>query len=253
MRVSIVTVAFNSASTIVDTLDSVARQDHPDIEHIVIDGGSSDGTVDLVRSMGGRVSKFVTEPDAGIYDAMNKSLRLCTGDIIGFLNSDDMYSSERSVSAIVAAFADGGVDAVHGDLVYVRRDDPECVVRHWKATPFSPGAFSRAWCPAHPTFYVRRSVLERAGSFNTSYKVASDLDLMLRVLELGRANSKLVPQVLVRMRMGGVSNNSVRGIFRQNAEVIAAIRGHGLSVSTPVFAIAKIFRRLHQFVSRPSG
>ena len=251
MRVSIVTVAFNSASTIVDTLDSVARQDHPDIEHIVIDGGSSDGTVDLVRSMGGRVSKFVTEPDAGIYDAMNKGLRLCTGDIIGFLNSDDMYSSERSVSAIVAALADGGVDAVHGDLVYVRRDDPEYVVRHWKATPFSPGAFSRAWCPAHPTFYVRRSVLERAGSFNTSYKVASDLDLMLRVLELGRANSKLVPQVLVRMRMGGVSNNSVRGIFRQNAEVIAAIRGHGLSVSTPVFAIAKIFRRLHQFVSRP--
>lgn len=251
MRVSIVTVAFNSASTIVDTLESVARQDHPDIEHIVIDGGSVDGTVDLVRTSGGRVSKFVTEPDAGIYDAMNKGLRLCTGDIVGFLNSDDMYSSDGSVSAIVAAFADGDVDAVHGDLVYVRRDDPASVVRHWKATPFSPGAFSLAWCPAHPTFYVRRPVLERAGAFNTSYRVASDLDLMLRVLELGHARSKVIPQVLVRMRMGGVSNSSVRGIVRQNAEVIAAIRSHGLSVNAPVFAVVKILRRLHQFLSRP--
>jgi glycosyltransferase involved in cell wall biosynthesis len=251
MRVSIVTVAFNSASTIVDTLDSVARQDHPDIEHIVIDGASTDGTMDLVRSRGSRVSKVLSEPDAGIYDAMNKGLRLCTGDVVGFLNSDDMYSSDGSVSAIAGAFTDGDVDAVHGDLVYVRRDDPASVVRHWKSSPFSPGAFSRAWCPAHPTFYVRRSVLERAGFFNTAYRVASDLDLMLRVLELGRASSKVIPQVLVRMRMGGVSNSSVRGIIRQNAEVIAAIRSHGLSVSTPVFVIAKILRRLHQFVSRP--
>ena len=251
MRVSIVTVAFNSASTIVDTLDSVSRQIYPDIEHFVIDGGSSDGTVDLVRARAERVSKFVSEPDSGIYDAMNKGLRLCTGDIIGFLNSDDIYSSDETVSSIVAAFDDAGVDAVHGDLVYVRREDPCFVVRHWRATPFSPGAFSLAWSPAHPTFYVRRSVIDRVGEFNTSYKVASDLDFMLRVLEVGRYKSKVIPQVLIRMRVGGVSNSSVCGIVKQNLDVIEAIRSHELSVSPLVFMLAKVFRRLHQFVSRP--
>lgn len=251
MRISIVTVSFNSISTIADTLDSVAQQSHSDIEHVVIDGGSTDGTVDLIRSRGSRVSVFVTEPDAGIYDAMNKGLALANGEAIGFLNSDDFFATPDAVSSIARTLATPTVDVVHGNLVYVRRDDPLSVLRYWKASQFSPGAFSRAWCPAHPTFYAKRDVLAKTGRFNTSLRVASDLDLMFRILEIQRARSVVIPEVLVKMRAGGVSNSSVAGVFRQNTEVIRSIRSHGLKVNLPVFVAAKIVRRAAQFVARP--
>jgi glycosyltransferase involved in cell wall biosynthesis len=249
MRISIVTVAFNSAATIADTLRSVEEQTHPDIEHVVIDGGSSDGTPEIVRDMGRRVSTFVSEPDGGIYFGMNKGLARCTGDVVGFLNSDDFFASPGAVARIVDEFGRGAADVVHGDLVYVRREKPDSVVRYWKASPFVPGAFSTAWCPAHPTFYARRAVIQRTGGFNTTYRVAADLELMLRILEVQRSPSSMIPEILVRMRVGGVSNSSLRGIYRQNVEVMRAIRSNGLAVNPVIFAATKAFRRAAQFIS----
>jgi glycosyltransferase involved in cell wall biosynthesis len=248
MRISIVTVAFNSAATIADTLRSVEEQTHPEIEHIVIDGGSSDGTAEIVRDVGRRVSAFVSEPDGGIYFGMNKGLARCTGDVVGFLNSDDVFASPGAVSRIVEEFGRSSADVVHGDLVYVRREESDSVVRYWKASPFVPGSFSTGWCPAHPTFYARRAVIERTGGFNTTYGVAADLEFMLRILEVQRSSSSMIPEVLVRMRVGGVSNSSLRGIYRQNIEVLRAIQSNGLTVNPAIFAVVKAFRRAKQFV-----
>ena len=180
MKISIITVSFNNAATIEDTINSVASQKHSDVEHIVIDGVSTDGTVEIVQRNRDAVEKFVSERDSGIYDAMNKGIASASGDVIGFLNSDDVYAHCDILSRAAEVFANPDVDACYADLVYVRQEDLGKVVRHWKSKDFRQGLFALGWCPPHPTFFVRKSVYREYGGFDLNYRLAADVELMLR-------------------------------------------------------------------------
>ena len=253
LHFSLITVSFNSSATIRDTIDSVLVQKYPCIEYIIVDGGSSDATMDIVREYGERIAKTVSRPDKGIYDAMNTGIGLATGDIIGFINSDDFYASNSAISSVANAFRDQSVDAVYGDLCYVAQKDTSRVVRYWRSSGFTPGAFSLGWCPPHPTFFVRRAVYERLGGFDPQFRIAADVELMMRFLEAHRVASAHIPSVLVRMRLGGETNRSVRNIIRQNQEIMAALRKYGLVSSWPSFIAHKAWSRIGQFIARPAG
>jgi glycosyltransferase involved in cell wall biosynthesis len=251
MKISVITATYNSAATLADTLRSINEQTHPEVEHIIVDGASSDGTLELVRSQGRRVATVVSEPDRGIYDAMNKGLRLASGDVVGLLNSDDFLASPDVLATIARAFADPDVDAVYGDLCYVRRELPAQVVRYWRSSPFRPGSFSRGWTPPHPTLYLRRELYDRLGGFDLAYSLAADLELMARYLEVHRVRSLYIPEVLVLMRLGGATNRSIRNVVRGNREIWRALRRHGLARSMAGFVVAKFLSRASQFLARP--
>jgi glycosyltransferase involved in cell wall biosynthesis len=248
MKISVITVAFNSAKTIHDTLQSVAMQTHSEIEHILIDGGSTDGTADLVCQHGGHLAMYVSEPDCGIYDAMNKGLRLATGDVIGFLNSDDMFAEPTSLAEIANGFNTPNVDAVYGDIVMVDPLDLQTVHRYWRPGHFRAGAFARGWMVPHPTFYVRRDILKSTGGFNLDYSLQSDFDLELRLFEHMKIRSKYIPRTLVRMRMGGATTGSVCNILRGNIEAAKSAQSHGFSGGLR-FIASKIIGRLPQYWS----
>lgn len=252
MKISVITVTWNSAATVADTLASVNAQTHPDVEQIIVDGGSTDATLAIVKAEGKRVGTVVSERDKGIYDAMNKGLKLARGDVIGLLNSDDFLASPEVLSTIAEAFADPAIDAVYGDLCYVRQHDTSQVVRYWRSGPFRPGAFARGWAPPHPTFYVRRELYERFGGFDLVYSLAADFELMVRFLEVHHVRVRYLPQVLVSMRMGGASNKSLRNVVRGNREIWRALHHHGLAGPMLGWVVHKAFLRSRQFLSRPS-
>lgn len=250
MKVTVITVCFNSAASIADTLDSVAAQTHPAIEHIVIDGASTDDTVAIVRDRGKHVARMISEADRGIYDAMNKGLGLATGDLVGFLNADDMFAHRDVVASIArAAQQDPAADAIYGDIVYVRPDNLDSVVRYWASGEFSRRRLRLGWMPPHPTFYVRRSRLGEIGKFDTSLRIAADYDFILRTL--GRADicTAHVPGVMVRMRTGGVSNRSLAMLWRKSSEDLFALRRSGIG-GWPTL-VCKNLRKLPQFFVRP--
>lgn len=249
MKVTIITVAYNSAATIADTLRSVAAQRHPFIEHIVVDGASTDATLEIVRREGAHVSRVVSEPDGGIYDAMNKGLRLATGELVGFLNADDMFADELAVTRIVETAASGAA-AVYGDLVYVSESNTDQVVRWWRSGAFDARQLRLGWMPPHPTFYIRPAAI-RGGGFDTGFRIAADYEFMLRQLTRPGLRIAYVPHVLVRMRMGGASNRSVRALFRKMREDIRAMRRH--RVGGWVMLVSKTLRKLPQFVLRPEA
>ena len=248
MKISVITVAYNSAKTIGDTLDSVGMQTHADVEHIVIDGASKDKTVEMVLSYSNSNISLFSEPDKGIYDAMNKGISKAMGDIIGFLNSDDIYADTKVLAKVANAFKDPKVDAIYADLVYVTQDNSR-IVRYWKSKSFLKGDFAKGWCPAHPTFYVRKSAIERLGLFDQSYKLAADMEFMLRYLEQGQLSAVYIPHVLVRMRLGGASNQSWKSIIEQNQEIFAALRKNEIPFSKVWFVVNKVASRLRQFAS----
>lgn len=245
MTISVITVAYNSAATIGYTLDSVARQIHSDVEHLVIDGASDDKTVEVAKARGTERVRLISEPDSGIYDAMNKGFRLANREIIGFLNADDMFADDQVLSRVTAAFEDPAIEVCFGDLLYVTEDN-QSVVRFWRSRPFVPGSFARGWSPAHPTFYIRRSALERLGGFDLSYRLAADTEFMMRYLERGELRAAYIPHVQVRMRVGGVTNRSLRNIFRQNQEVLRALKKNEVSYSLFSFALHKLANRFWQ-------
>jgi len=249
MRITVITVAYNSAATIADTLQSVAAQTHPDIEHIVVDGASKDATLNIVRSKGARVASVLSEADGGIYDAMNKGLRLATGDFVGFLNADDLFADADAVARIAQAAAEPGVDAVFGDLVYVREDDTTSIVRWWRSGRFDRRRLGFGWMPPHPTFYVRRSRLEKLGGFDESLRISADYEFMLRYLSQRGAQASYVPHVLVRMRMGGASNRSIAALLRKMREDLLAVRRHRVGGAGTL--ACKNLRKLPQLFRRP--
>jgi glycosyltransferase involved in cell wall biosynthesis len=250
VKISVITVVYNGAATVEDTILSVAAQTYPDVEHIVIDGGSTDGTVPIIEKHRDKLARVVSEPDQGIYDAMNKGIACATGDVVGTLNSDDVYADDRVLATVAEAFADPELDACYGDLVYVDRERTDRVVRYWTSRPYVPGLFERGWMPAHPTFYVRRRVYERYGSFDLEYKIQSDFELTMRLLRVHRIRSRYIPRIMVRMRMGGTTNKKLSNIVKGNLESYRACRKHGIAV-TPLFFVKKIVSRLPQFVRRP--
>ncbi|MEO6745828.1 MAG: glycosyltransferase family 2 protein [Caldimonas sp.] len=233
MKISVVTATYNAAQTLEDSLRSVAQQTHPDIEHWVIDGGSDDGTQAIVEQHRSALAGFVSEPDHGIYDALNKGIARSTGDVVGFLHADDVYAETDTLATIAAAFADPAVDAVYGDLVYVDRLDPSRVIRYWRAGEASRNRLMQGWMPPHPTFYARRSVYQQLGAFDTRYRIAADYDSLVRFLFVAGIRAVYLPRVLVCMRMGGVSNRSFRTIVTKSREDLDIMRKHRLGgVST---------------------
>lgn len=253
MRISIVTVTRNSRSVIEDCLNSVAKQSYPDVEHIVIDGASDDGTLDLIQSKKARLSIIVSEPDSGIYDAMNKGIGYATGEVVGFLNSDDVFESDQVIERVASLFAqDESLDACYANLVYVQRSNIDKVVRFWKSKAFVPGNFSRGWCPPHPTFYVRRRLFDNFGRFDLGFQIAADVELMMRFLEVDRVECLFVDELWVRMRIGGTTNNTLTNILRQNREVLKALRGHGIRANSIIFYWRKLISRSLQFLLRPN-
>jgi glycosyltransferase len=228
LKISVVTAVFNNRETIGAAIDSALSQTGADVELIVIDGGSTDGTLDVLRAYGDRLAVLVSEPDRGIYDALNKGIGRATGDVVGFLHSDDLFADARVLARVAAAFADPAVGAAYGDLLYVRKDAPDVVVRYWQAGEFSASRLAWGWMPPHPTFYVRRSIYERLGAFDLGYRIAADYDTMLRFLGRGGVRAAYIPEVLVKMRMGGTSNRSLANIVRKSREDYLALRRNGV-------------------------
>lgn len=215
MKVSIITVTYNSAATVADTLASVASQTHPDVEHLIIDGVSKDETLAVVSTFP-HVAKVISEPDKGIYDAMNKGIGLCTGEIVGILNSDDFYAGDWVLSSVAETFEKTGCDAVYADLQYVDQQNVQKVIRHWKAGAYKKNSFLWGWMPPHPTFFVRRTLYERLGDFSLELRTAADYELMLRFIHKYGVSVEYIPGVMVKMRDGGASNASFEGRLKAN-------------------------------------
>lgn len=249
--ISLITASYNSARTITDTLRSVNRQTGPDIEYLVVDGGSKDETMEIVAREGARVTSAVSEPDKGIYDAYNKGLSRATGDIIGFLNSDDYYCADDVLAQVMAAFEDPSVEAVHADLVYVDPENTGKIERHWKSRPATIENLRRGFIPAHPTLFLRRSVYDKVGGFDTNYRLAADYDFMLRAFYVARIRSLYLPKIWVRMRSGGATGGSAASVIRQNDEIRASQQAHGLNYPTSLFYAHKVLDRLGQRARAP--
>ena len=219
MKISVITVCYNSVTTLQDTLESVLRQTYPDVEYIVVDGASKDGTKELIEKYAPKFSgrmKWISEPDQGIYDAMNKGIRMAEGDVIGFLNGDDYYQDNLVLEDIARAFALNRPDAVHGNLSYV--NSRRQVVRTWQGFPYRPGAFQKGWNPAHPTFYCTRRCFEQYGMFDPSIGSAADFELMLRFIEKHRISTHYLNHFMVFMRTGGSSTAGLSAVLRNTRQ-----------------------------------
>ena len=231
MKISIVTVTYNSAATLADTLRSVDDQSYDAVEHIVIDGGSKDDTATVVRRFGSRVSAFISEPDDGIYDAMNKGVALASGDVIGFLNADDHYAHPDVLARVAESFRRAPLDAVFGDVAFFHPDRPDRLVRRYRSDRFSPSAIGWGWMPAHPAMFVRRAVFERIGAFKTDYRIAGDYEWVARAFHAGKLRYQHLPEVLVHMQTGGISTRDWRSTLLLNQEVMRACRENGVATN----------------------
>jgi glycosyltransferase involved in cell wall biosynthesis len=248
MKISVVTVCFNSARTIGHTVESFLRQTHPDKELVIVDGASPDATLAIVRSFAADEVRIISEPDDGIYDAMNKGLDAFAGDAVGFLNSDDRFTDEASLSHIAEGLADA--DIVFGNLDFVNDHDRRQVVRRWRGSPYRPHAFATGWMPPHPTFYVRRAVVDAVGRFDTAFRIAADYDFMLRAMELHEFRVAMIDRVLIDMMQGGDSTAGLKAYVRSNFEALKSRQRWLNSGSLDGALVAKPLRKLGQFLIR---
>ncbi|MEP5731165.1 MAG: glycosyltransferase family 2 protein [Sulfitobacter sp.] len=247
-KLTLLTACYNSAATVADTMRSVNAQTYGNIEHIIIDGASKDDTVRICKDVGQRVTQIISEPDKGIYDAYNKGLTHATGEIIGFINSDDFYCVDTVATQVMTAFEDPSMDAVHADLVYVDPDETSKIERHWRSKEITKQRLRTGFIPAHPTVFVRREVYDRVGNFDLTYKLAADYEFLLRSFYTHEVKSKYLPEIWVRMRSGGATGGNVNSILRQNREIRAAQKKHGVHCSQARFWTTKVSDRLLQRV-----
>ncbi len=250
MRVSIITVSFNSAATIRDTIESVLAQSYSDIEYIIVDGASTDGTLKIVEEYSNKIDTVVSEPDHGIYDAMNKGIRAATGDVVCMLNSDDVYATPRAVRLLVGRIQEAGADSVFADLVLVDSQDNNKVLRYYDSSRFHPRRLRYGWMPAHPTFLAKRELYEKWGLYSLSYRIAADYEMMVRLFHKAGASYVYLPEVVVEMRAGGVSTGGLRNSWVLNREIVRACRENGLKTSLPR-VLLKIPAKLIEYVRRP--
>ena len=248
MKISLITVAYNSAKTIADTINSVRAQSYPDIEYVIIDGASSDETLQLINSSNYPGIVLISEPDKGIYDAMNKGVEIATGEVVGILNSDDVYQDSEVIKDVMTYFiSDPDLDILYGDLVYVKSDDLSKVVRKWKSRSTYPNFFEHANVPPHPTLFLKKQVYTQVGRFDLRYKLAADYEFMLRVFKKFNFKSRYVPRLMVKMRLGGATNKNLKNILNGNKEIILAWRHNGFRV--PVFLMPlRFIKRIIQFI-----
>lgn len=249
MKISIITIAYNSAETIRDTIESVLSQTNVDLEYIIIDGASKDDTMAIVNEYADRISQVVSEPDKGIYDAMNKGVMAATGDVIGILNSDDFYADANVLADVVAKFQQSGSDSLYADLVYVNRDDSDKIVRYWSAGEYKKGQFLKGWMPPHPTFFIRKEFYDQHGIYNTKLKSAADYELMLRMLHKHELSVCYLARVITKMRVGGQSNVSFKNRIKANKEDREAWKMNGLKPGAftlyrkPLSKISQYFKK----------
>lgn len=248
VKVSIITIAFNSEETIEETIKSVVSQDYPNLEYIIIDGASKDHTINIVDKYKDQISKIVSEPDKGIYDAMNKGVKNATGDIIGILNSDDLYADSGVISDIVGKMQ--GFDAIYSDLVYVDREDLNKVVRYWKSGPYQKENFKKGWMPPHPTFFLRKEFYDRYGLYSTDLRSAADYELMLRMLYKEGLSCTYLNRVITRMRVGGQSNVTLKNRIKANKEDRMAWEMNGLKPGA-LTLIRKPLSKVTQWIKKP--
>ncbi|MHA7943030.1 glycosyltransferase family 2 protein [Formosa sp. 3Alg 14/1] len=237
MKVSIITATYNSEKTIEDCLQSVLTQDYNNIEYIIIDGASKDNTLSIIEKAKLKHENIisVSEPDKGIYDALNKGIKKATGDIVGFLHSDDFFSTNATISHIVEAFNSNKVDGVYGDLHYINATNSEKIVRNWTSKPFSDKLLKQGWMPAHPTLFLKKAVYKKHGVFNIAFKIAADYDLMLRIFKDTTLQFNYLPEVITKMRVGGASNRSLKNIWLKTREDYMAVKGN--NISSPALVI----------------
>ena len=250
LKISIITVCFNSKATIRDTIESVLSQSYPNIEYLIIDGGSTDGTLNIIAEYGDRIGRVVSEQDRGIYDAMNKGIHLASGEIIGILNSDDVYVDTESVKNLVAPIILGHSDASFADLVVVSSSDLNKVVRYYDSSYFSPEKFRYGWMPAHPTFFIKKSCYELAGDYSLNYKIAADYEMLIRLLLIYGFSYTYIPKPLIRMRLGGASSASLARNWVLNCEIVKACKENGIWTALPLLLLkvpqklaGRIFKR----------
>ena len=246
MKVSVITVCFNAQHTIRDTIESVLGQDHPDIEYIVADGASRDGTTEIIQRYAGRVAQFTSEPDRGLYDAMNKAWKMATGDLIGFLNADDYFADQSCVRRIVDAAVTSDADVILGSVDIISATETARLVRSYSAAGFHRGWIEQGDMPPHPAFYVRRSVFERCGGFDLQFQTSADFDFVARVLYVHSLAYEILPYTLVKMRYGGTSTTFPLGPIRTFRDVYRACKKNRVPI-TPLKVLTKYSRKLNQF------
>ncbi len=249
MKISIVTVCYNSEATIRDCIESVLAQDYPDIEYLVVDGKSTDATMDIVAEYGDRIDHVISEPDQGIYDAMNKGIQTATGDVVGTLNSDDLFADSQAISSMAALLrANPQLDGAYADLEYVRREDTGRVFRVYSSRWFKPALIRFGIMLPHPTFYVKRALFEKFGYYKLTYRVSADFELMARFMVRGARLARL-PKMLVKMREGGISTTGFRWRIHQNLEIVRACRENGI-YTNPLLLAFKIPVKLAGYLAR---
>lgn len=231
MRISVITVCFNSAQTIESTLTSVANQTNAEVEHIVVDGASTDNTAAILKAHLHQLARVISEPDHGIYDAMNKGIRAATGDVIGFLNADDIYAHQNVLAKVAEIMKREHLDALFGDVEFFRSESPGHTLRRYSSARFRPDRIAWGWMPAHPALFVRREVFQRVGGFRTDYRIAGDYEFVARAFGKNSLRYRHLPEALVRMRTGGISTGGWRNTLLLNREVLRACRENGIKTN----------------------
>jgi len=248
MKVSIITVTKNSAKHLSDCIESVRKQNYKDIEHIIIDGKSTDDTLEIIQNNLEYISYWISETDRGMYDAINKGLEVATGDIVGILNSDDMFASADAVRSIVDGFETSGADSIYGDLVYVDPKNIHRIIRYWRGISYKRYRFRYGWMPAHPTFYIRRKLIDQYGLYENHYYTAADYEFMARYLFLHKVSSRYIDAMLVKMRNGGISNGNFKSRFRANRRDFLAMKKNKIPFAF-IVSILKPILKLPQYNS----
>lgn len=250
MKFSIITPVLNSEDTIEDTILSVLGQTYIDIEYIIVDGQSTDRTIEIVNSFRERISAFISEYDSGYAEAMNKGLELATGDVVGFLHSDDVYATDEIIAQVAKEFEEREIDCLWGDLVYVSKKNPKRVLRYWRSCNYRDYLFNSGWMPPHPTFFAKRTVYESYGYFDTNLQISADYEMMLRLLHRHKIPSYYLSTIMVKMRAGGLSNRSIKNLLHKSIEDYRAWRINDLKASVPRL-VAKNVSKIPQFFMRP--
>jgi len=247
LKVSIITVCYNSEKYIKHAIESVLSQTYKNIEYIIVDGKSKDNTVSIINKYRDRISTFISEPDKGIYDAMNKGILSATGDIIGILNSDDFYIENNVIEGVVSRFQESSTDSIYANINYVRTDNTDKIVRKWICGEIKPKSFARGWQPAHPAFFVKREIYFKHGIFNIDFKLSADFELMLRFLVKCQISTKYYDKCLINMRLGGATNQSVYNIIAQNIECIKAFKVNNIPVSI-LYPLFRLIPKVNQYI-----
>lgn len=247
-KISIITVTYQSEGTLGTAIESVLGQTYANIEYIIVDGASKDNTADLVKSYGNGIAQFVSEPDHGIYNAMNKGLGMATGDVIGFLHADDILASPHTIEEIAQTFEKSEIGAVYGDLEYIDKSNTQKVIRYWKSQAFELPLLRKGWMPPHPTLYIKKEWIDKTGQFNEKYRIAADYDYILRLFKSPSLIVAYIPHTIVKMRVGGASNQSLRNIYLKSKEDYLALRRN--KIGGWVTLLFKNLSKIEQFVKR---